>query len=745
MSTYPDRSPRATGSVTHTLPTEVEAGSYQDFVLTYTAGYFGIDDTGSIKLCWRYAADLGTPQFDDAAAPHYVSARASNGAALSLRYDPKDNVRPWGRTVQVKVRNGFLQEDDRIEVRFGDRSCGSPGIRMQTFCETAFALRVLVDPIATYRFQPVGGVRAIAVVPGPPVRWSALLPAAGTPGAPFRLLAKAEDRWGNPTSGSPVRFRMHPSAPLRGLPDSIDIGGRRRSVWLDGLSAGAPGDLTIAFEPMWPGAGVAFRTNTMVVREHLERSGYWGDLHGQSEETIGTGSAAEYFRFARDLAGLDFAGHQGNDFQITGAFWERLQRLTREIDEPGRFVAFPGYEWSGNTALGGDRNVLFLTEGQRIHRSSHALVDDPDRDTDCNHVTDLFAALRGRPALLVPHAGGRYSDVRFHDRMQRSVEVHSAWGTFEWLLADALACGQRPGIVCNSDGHKGRPGASYPGASEFGAYGGLTCILAPELTRAALWDAMTRRHHYGTTGARIHLEVRAAVDGVRLDDDLRTGAVERTPVTGAIMGDVIATGAAQLELSVSVRGTAPLLRVEIRNRMRAVHTLRPCGAAEPGRRLRVRWAGAAVRGRGRQVAWDGMLAVSGNRVERIAPFNFLDPERQPVLGADGSVRWRSVTTGGSAGIDCWLAGDGGHARVATEPLTCKQDLNELGVEERIVPAGGLGMEIGFSRLPEELTARSLDAAVRVPLQSDRDDPISVHVVQEDGHLAWSSPIYAVPP
>ena len=646
--------------------------------------------------------------------------------------------------MQVKVLNGFLREGDRIEVRFGDRSGDGPGIRMQTFCESTFELRVLVDPIATYRFQQVEGVRTVAIVPGAPVRWCALLPTVAMPDVPFRLLAKAEDRWGNPTAAEPVRFRLRPSRPVRGLPDTLEIGGGERAVRVDGLSVDASGDLTIAFEPERSGSGARFRSNAMVVKPSLGRHRYWGDLHGQSEETIGSGSAEEYFSFARDLAGLDFAGHQGNDFQITGKFWEHLQRLTRDADEPGRFVAFPGYEWSGNTALGGDRNVLFLTEGQQIHRSSHALVDDADRDTDCTHVTDLFAALRGRPALLIPHVGGRYSDVRFHDRMQRSVEVHSAWGTFEWLLGDALARGQRVGIVCNSDGHKGRPGASYPGASEFGSYGGLTCILAPELTRAALWEALIRRHHYGTTGARIHLEVQAAVNGVRLDDDPRTGAVARTPVSDAAMGDIIATAAAELELAIAVRGTAPLLAVEVCNGTRTVQTLRTYRAADLGRRLRVRWAGAAFRGRGRQVAWDGTLTIAGNRIDRIACFNFLNPDRQPVLEADGSMRWQSTTTGGSAGIDCWLAGAGGRALVATEPLTREQDLAELALQELVIPAGGLGRELAFSQLPDELSECSLDATIRVPLRSDRDDPIYVRVVQEDGHIAWSSPIYAVP-
>ena len=36
-----------------------EAGSFQSFTLVYTAGYFGIDDTGSIKIVHRFASDMG--------------------------------------------------------------------------------------------------------------------------------------------------------------------------------------------------------------------------------------------------------------------------------------------------------------------------------------------------------------------------------------------------------------------------------------------------------------------------------------------------------------------------------------------------------------------------------------------------------------------------------------------------------------------------------------------------------------
>ena len=74
-----------------------EAGSIRSFTLTYTAGYFGIDDTGSIKIVHRFASDMGKPQFDDPGAPNYITVEASNKAVLDVRYDNKQNIPALGQ------------------------------------------------------------------------------------------------------------------------------------------------------------------------------------------------------------------------------------------------------------------------------------------------------------------------------------------------------------------------------------------------------------------------------------------------------------------------------------------------------------------------------------------------------------------------------------------------------------------------------------------------------------------------
>ncbi len=162
-------------------------------------------------------------------------------------------------------------------------------------------------------------------------------------------------------------------------------------------------------------------------------------------------------------------GHQGNDFQIDDAFWAEINRLAAEYDEPGRFVALPGYEWSGNTGMGGDRNVYFATEGRPIRRSSQGAArrEPTVRRRTATGSTTCSRPCRARMRWCIAHVGGRYADLSVgHDgRIERAVEIHSCWGTFEWLLHDAFDLGHRVGVVCHSDDHKGRPGAAYPGAS----------------------------------------------------------------------------------------------------------------------------------------------------------------------------------------------------------------------------------------------------------------------------------------
>src|SRR5262245_24938926 len=724
------------------------AGSYAELTLVYTAGPSGIDDSGMLKISWRTTSDMGKPQFDDPAAPNFTTVEASNVAKLDVWFD-RLNIRPFANTLLVRVGRGYLRGGDTLTIRFGDRRQGSPGLRLQTNYDERFELRNYVDAFATYEFVELPKQPTFALVPGPAARWKAIWPSLVVAGEPFRLAIVAEDLWGNPTSDADQRLALVPSRAIRGLPEGVAFKRGDDPIVLDQLVAETPGDIELSL--ISESGDVVARANPLrVVSEATPLQRYWGDLHGQSGETIGTGSAESYFHYARDKAFIDIVGHQGNDFQITDAFWRELNRLTATFDVPGRFICLPGYEWSGNTGMGGDRNVFFRHEGRRIHRSSHVLLDGQcEANAECPTAHDLFRALEGEDAVVIAHVGGRYADIKLaHDgRLERSVEVHSTWGTFEWLLHDAFEKGHRVGVVCHSDDHEGRPGATRPGASTFGAIGGLTCYFMPELTRDALFEALRRRRHYGTTGARIFLDLRGAFEApvTGFSEDPQITRANEFAVSEVLMGEIIRPGSVPMRLAAEVIGTAPIERLDVLHGAKVVQTARPFAASDLGRRVRVIWQGAEYRGRGRETTWRGQLTLTGNRIVRFAPVNFLNPERKIVETSPGTtLAWTSVTTGNLAGIDLWLdEAWRGALALETNVVSGEVDLATLADGTVAFDGGGLGRNISVYRLPEQDWSRSLALQHVATFAGGADLPVYVRVTQSDGHQAWSSPIYLI--
>lgn len=739
------------GTATVTPDHPVEAGSWQSFTLVYTAGHFGIDDSGSIKVCFRFASDQTKPQLDDPVGPGFVTVEASNGAVLETRFDYKQNTRPWDRTLYIKVVRGFMREGDTITIRFGDRRQGSPGMRTQTFAEPFFEFHVLADPIACYYYVPVAAQPMIAIEAGARHGWMAVLPSLVASDETFSLRLRSEDAWGNPSGKGPGELFLTASTPVEGLPASMALVDGQATATIEGLRPTAEGDLLIELRDR-QGRLLAVSNAMRVVEDAAGRRLFWADFHAQSGETIGTSAAEDYFAFARDIAFVDIVGHQGNDFQITAEFWEKLNRLYEQFDEAGRFVTIPGYEWSGNTALGGDRNVFFATSGRTIRRSSHALVPDhSDIATDCHTVNDLFDALRrdGEDAITFAHVGGRYADIGIaHDvEIETAVEVHSSWGTFEWIVNDAFDLGYRVGIVANSDGHKGRPGAEGPGASLFGAYGGLTCLQLPDLSRDAVFAALRARRHYATTGARILLDVGAAFPaGAELfAADPVLGPCSRQPVGRAPMGAIVHTGGDTAVLSVAVSAASPIERIEVRNGREIIGVHRPYRADQLGRRIRVIWSGAEYRGRFRMTPWDGSASIVGNSFERVVPVNFFNPDRPLQRDSDHRLSWRSITTGNFSGFDAMLAdAAAGRIEIVTAQGTIDIAIADIGFEATTFAFGGLDRKLTVYRLPDINPGLSVAFDHVVPLRGDCDNPIYVSAITEDGHQAWSSPIYAVP-
>ncbi|MBN34677.1 MAG: DUF3604 domain-containing protein [Rhodospirillaceae bacterium] len=736
------------GHVAVTPDQPVEARSLQTFALTYTCGRFGMDGGGGLKIVFRFTGDWGLLQGDEPDAINYVSATNSRGHPMRVSYDDVGHTRPWYQALRILMPVGHLDEGDTITVLLGDTSQGSPGMAVQSCAEQDFRFTTLVDVAATNLYIPVTESPVVPIVAGEPEHWHAVLPTLRRPGEPFRLGLRAEDRWGNPTPLARADLMLKADMTVDGLPGQLTYGPGEDARVLDDLRVDDQGVLRITVED---GAGRELAvSNPLIIRENA-CAGWWADLHGQSGESVGINTARHYFGFSRDVAFLDACGHQANDFQINNTFWTHLNSLTAEFNDEGRFITYPGYEWSANTHLGGDRNVYFRTEGRQIHRSSHALLPDrSDIDTDANDASALFEALKDEDAVVFAHIGGRWADLtRGHDgRTETAMEIHSAWGTFEWLMEDAFDLGLRVGVVANSDGHKGRPGASHPGASEFVAYGGLTCLLASDLTRDALFFCLRKRRHFATTGSRMHLDlnVTAASDMTVWDRDpaVFDDAVSVDAVT-VEMGDIVSVQSDAVSLRFAVEAGVPIEKVEVRNGKDTVACLRPYTVDEVGSRIRVLLSGAERRGKGSRSRWNGTARLDGATIRAFAPVSAWNPEL-PCEQVDATTAFfRSRTAGNMMGFDltvdetsgAMLYLDTGYGEVTVA-------LSDIGHQETVFEQGGLARKVRVLRAPDENPHRAMRGEIEVPIKTGRDNPIWICVTTEDGHQAWSSPVYVVP-
>lgn len=732
------------GSVDFSPTGVFEVRGLQTFTLVYTAGPCGIDDTGALKVVFRFPLDINELQSTDPLALNYVSAKASNGARLTLSYNPFGHMRPRDRALTIFISDGFLKEGDTVSIIFGDRSGGSPGMQLQTFCESAFEFKVLVDIYATGHFVPLPQTPAISIISGPPVNWRGVVPTLQRTGEKFSLGLRADDAWGNPSDHVQENLRIETNLPIENLPERIVFPESKRSLRIGNLVAPKEGVYRIR---IYNDQNEHLVDANPIVVQGESLNAYWGDLHGQTGETVAINSAREYFTFARDLAFLDVTSHQGNDFQVNNKFWEQLNQLTAEFNEENRFITFPGYEWSGNTGIGGDHNVFYRHEGRPIRRSSHALIEDKsDIKNDAPTLKELFKVLKDENCVVYSHVGGRYANIGYaHDpKIKTAVEIHSAWGTFEWLLTDGFDLGHRCGVVCNSDDHKCRPGASHPGASEFGTFGGLTCFLTNELTRDAILDCLRRRHHYGTSGNRLHLDVKACFKTNSNFFELDPIIYKTTPkaVTEVMMGDIAQTSDTEVDLFVNVLTHTPIERVEVMNGKSLVHTLRGYDRHDLGNRIRIVWSGAKYRGRGRKVRWKGSMRLEDAHIIHFEKINAWNPEKLFEQRSNTEIVWDSIISGNFVGFDIWL-NDGGSGRVVLESnyVNSSLPLEEIGLEDHVFDAGGLDRKLKIFRMPDTNQVFEIQETVPMPLEPEGDNPIWVRVTTDDGYNAWSSPIY----
>ena len=494
-------------------------------------------------------------------------------------------------------------------------------------------------------------------------------------------------------------------------------------------------------------AGLKVESNPMLCRVTGDDVNlYWGDSHGG--QVALAEKIKDFFTYARDVAAIDFAGYQRNDHVLSANDWEIQQEVERAFNQPGRFVALPGYEWSAETGRGGHHNIYFSRHDQPIRRSGHeGLSDKSDSKSDLLHIKDVYEAYRGSDVVITAHVGGEHSDMTYHDpALEAALEVTSDHGTFEWILQEALERNYKMGFFGGSDSHNGRPGNDTPGFQHRRyAKSGLAAVYAPELTIAAVLSAYKSRRIYATTGARILMRTEA--DGHPIGAEYATS----NPPT----------------ISAFVAGTAPFESVELYRGLEAVYR-HPIDQNNDRNRVRILWEGASRKSSYSGVIWDGKVNVVGGRINGVKKIRFDSPRSQVYDLEDDGLSWHSVTCGYRSGIILQLEegkdvelelvinssvitgplyGESGitpprrMSYAPAERVAFNVGLSDLERGPLTVEIGGLNRQVTVSLAPAPGVGGEVEFSFTDPAPKPGINPYWVRAEQTDMEMAWSSPIY----
>jgi len=256
---------------------------------------------------------------------------------------------------------------------------------------------------------------------------------------------------------------------------------------------------------------------------------FYGDLHNHCGVSYGHGSLDDAYRNARlqlDFASVtphaywpdipagvpgleDVVAYHQAGFAKAAAGWRAYRAATDALNEAGRFITFPSWEW--HSLRHGDHCIYYHGPGGEI-------VHAPD-------IEQLRIALRtvertGTRAFLIPHHIGYRQGRRgvnwadWTPEFSPVAEIISMHGAAESDTAPypylhtmgprdggstyhaGLQRGHIVGAVGSTDHHSAHPG-SY-------GYGRLA-VWATELTRDSIWEAIAARRTYALTGDRIGL------------------------------------------------------------------------------------------------------------------------------------------------------------------------------------------------------------------------------------------------
>ena len=481
----------------------LSVGEPANFEIVFTVGEAGISRDGFVFLQVSPWWGWSPPQMTDPTGRGFTEVETSFTA-------PHLHVEalPMNRVLVSSPSRGFLP-GDRVTFRYGR------GATVDRFAEEEELFQVFVDADGDGHSACIQSPPSVRIVAGPPASLVVTVPPQAVPRDVVNVRLAPVDRLGNwsrlPACRCQIRMVRDGEVVQTG---SLDVAEGTVTATRE---FSVPGEGVYFFEVSGPG-GLEGRSNVMLCLDGARSLNlYFGDIHGHSRLSDGTGTPEAFYRYARYVSGLDIAAlTDHSDFgtvPVRGDVWDRIVNAANDAYVPGEFVTFVGFEWTNWTY--GHRNVYYRDGRGPVFRALDPESNTPER---------LWACLEPHEAMTVAHHVGGGALATDWDvvpgPLEWLVEICSVQGVSEAygveasvdrpvkgaFVRDALARGYRLGFIGSGDTHDGHPGQKSQGALTGGTLG----VYSPSLTREAVWEAFRQRRVYATSGPRMILNFRVA-------------------------------------------------------------------------------------------------------------------------------------------------------------------------------------------------------------------------------------------
>lgn len=541
------------------FPCRVEVGSAQTFTCTYTAPAEGLPPESKLRFCLPLA--FSYPQSEDpekagyffllgahsGLAPCSVGVEEESHEKVQIQYLLEEGLAPGERlSLRYHTEHVFLFPTSRWETdpAFWYSRIPPLSVAVQVPGGSDF---VTLSPENAHSFETVAGA---------PEKLTLFLPGRVRSGHQLFLHGVFTDRFYNEAENLHGRLLAIHSDLCLVLENSetgekiclpqlrMESGCHFRSP-LPELNVGVYRARALSGE----GEVLAVSNPLQIVSEGPQI--FWGEIHGHSAMSDGTGNYGEAYRHARQTGCLDFAAVSDHACYHSDNEWQTMQDITNAHNEEGRFVTLVGYEWAGKQI---HRNFYTSRDRLKLFRGMYPPT---------SNLSGVWPAYEKDDQVVGgPHGATAHGlDFSMHNAWtERFVEIYSMWGagddyenplrpvhitdkaiSVHQLLKEGYKLGFTGGGDCH-DGHVGftaHDGIRH-GDLPFSTFFrlryrcGLTGAVMDALDRKSLIWALRERHTYATTGERILIDFSG----------------NETP-----MGGTVSSGRVRLKMEVHACGT----------------------------------------------------------------------------------------------------------------------------------------------------------------------------------------------